>query len=261
MDVIHIAAGAIVGLIIGLTGVGGGSLMTPILVLGFGIAPAIAVGTDLLYAALTKCNGIYFHHLNKTIDWKIVLLLASGSVPSSIATIYLLENIKISGIDYERIMMLTLSIMLILTSFIIIIKNRLLSFIHQYHADSFIINLIRRFRSHLTVCSGLCLGFLVTMSSVGAGAIGSAILFLLYPRKKPIAIVGTDLAHAVPLTAIAGAGHVHLGSIDLNLLIELLLGGVPAIYLGSHIGKRLPDHVLRPLIAVILLFMGIELAL
>lgn len=260
LDLIHIAAGALVGLIIGLTGVGGGSLMTPILVLGFGITPAVAVGTDLLYAALTKCNGIYFHHRNHTIDWSIVGLLSLGSIPSSIITIYTLENFRSQGINYDSIMMLTLSFMLILTSIIIIIKNQLLSYVHKRHAESRIINLIRQFRPHITVFSGMALGSLVTLSSVGAGAIGSAILFLLYPRKKSIAIVGTDLAHAVPLTAIAGIGHLHFGSIDFVLLAGLLIGGIPAIYIGSHIGKRLPDNILRPLIALILLLMGIKLA-
>ena len=261
MEYIHIAAGGIVGLIIGLTGVGGGSLMTPILVLGFGITPSIAVGTDLLYAAITKCNGIYFHHRNHTIDWKIAALLGCGSIPSSIITVNFLGHIKAQGFNYDEVMMLTLSFMLILTSIIILVKNQLLSYINRRHSESRLIYFIRRFRPQITICSGIALGVLVTLSSVGAGAIGSAILFLLYPSKKSVSIVGTDLAHAVPLTAIAGAGHLHFGNVDFNLLTGLLIGGVPAIYIGSHIGKRLPDHILRPFIALILLLMGIKLAL
>ena len=261
MELIHIAAGGIVGFIIGLTGVGGGSLMTPVLVLGFGIPPAIAVGTDLLYAALTKCSGIFFHQKNNTIDWKIVFLLGGGSIPSSLLSLYLLQYLKARGIHYEELMMMTLSIMLILTSLIIMLKNHLLSYVHTRHPNSRVITSVRQFRPQITVLSGLALGFLVTLSSVGAGAIGSAILFLLYPRKKSIAIVGTDLAHAVPLTAIAGYGHLHFGSVDLNLLTGLLIGGIPAIYLGSLIGNRLPDRILRPLIAAFLLLMGIKLAL
>ncbi len=258
---LHIAAGALVGLIIGLTGVGGGSLMTPILVLGFGISPAIAVGTDLLYAALTKASGVYFHHKNRTVDWKVVFLLGSGSVPCSIITILLLEQLKQAGVNFDNIIMLTLSIMLILTSFIIIIKNRLLSFIHSNHGDSFFVNFVRTYKPFITVLTGCLLGCVVTLSSVGAGAIGSAFLFLLYPRKSSIAIVGTDIAHAVPLTAIAGLGHLHFGSVDFSLLIGLLLGGVPAIYLGSLIGNKLPDNILRPLIALLLFSMGIKLML
>lgn len=261
MEFIHVAAGALVGLIIGLTGVGGGSLMTPILVLGFGIPPTIAVGTDLLYAALTKCSGVYFHQKNHTVDWKIVFLLGSGSVPSSIITLSILENFKKSGFNYDDIILLTLGVMLILTSFIIYIKDELLDFIHTHHGDSFLVNFIRKYKPYITILCGCLLGCVVTISSVGAGAIGSAILFLLYPRKSSIGIVGTDLAHAVPLTAIAGLGHLHFGSVDFSLLFGLLAGGVPAIYLGSLIGKNLPDRVLRPLIALLLLAMGVKLIL
>ena len=261
MELFHIAAGALVGLIIGLTGVGGGSLMTPILVLGFSIPPTIAVGTDLLYAALTKCSGVFFHHKNKTVDWKIVLLLGSGSIPSSIITISILEHLKSTGFNYDDIIILTLATMLILTAFIVVIKNRLLSFINTNHPESLIVNFIKEYRPQITVLSGVLLGCVVTLSSVGAGAIGSAILFLLYPRKPTIAIVGTDIAHAVPLTAIAGLGHLHFGSIDFNLLLGLLIGGVPAIYVGSLIGKKLPDRILRPFIALLLLAMGIKLLL
>ncbi len=260
-ELIHIAAGSLVGFVIGLTGVGGGSLMTPILVLGFGIAPAIAVGTDLLYAALTKCSGVFFHHKNKTVDWRIVALLGSGSVPSSLITIVLLEQIKASGFNSDRLMMLTLSVMLMLTAIIILIKGRLVSYVSHHHGDSAFVCILKAYRSHITAFSGIALGILVTISSVGAGAIGSAILFLLYPNKKPVAIVGTDIAHAVPLTAIAGMGHLHFGSVDYNLLFGLLVGGIPAIYLGSLIGRYIPDHWLRTAIAFILFAMGLKLAL
>lgn len=261
LELFYIAAGGFVGFIIGLTGVGGGSLMTPILVLGFGITPSIAVGTDLLYAAITKANGVFFHHRNKTIDWKVVRLLASGSIPTSIITILCLEKIRDKGINYDHIMMTTLSFMLILTAIIIMIKNKLLAWAHSGNTKSSAIRIVHRFRPHITVCSGIILGLLVTISSVGAGAIGSAILFLLYPWKKPISIVGTDLAHAIPLTAIAGSGHIHFGTVDFYLLTGLLAGGIPAIYIGSYIGKKLPDYLLRPIIALLLLLMGIKLAL
>ncbi|BCG65231.1 MAG: hypothetical protein methR_P3056 [Methyloprofundus sp.] len=259
-ELIHIAAGSLVGFVIGLTGVGGGSLMTPILVLGFGISPAIAVGTDLLYAALTKCSGVFFHHRHKTVDWKIVGLLGMGSVPSSIITVLLLEQLKAAGLNSDRLMMLTLSVMLVLTSIIVLIKGRLLSYVSHRHGESAFVTFVKRFRPHITVLSGVALGILVTISSVGAGAIGSAILFLLYPHKKPIAIVGTDIAHAVPLTAIAGMGHLHFGAVDFDLLIGLLLGGIPAIYLGSLVGRHIPDNWLRVTIALLLFAMGVKLA-
>ncbi len=261
MELIHIAAGAVVGLIIGLTGVGGGSLMTPILVLGFGITPSIAVGTDLLYAAITKSSGVYFHHIHRTVDWKIVSLLACGSLPCSTVTILLLEHIRALGFNYDALMMQILSIMLVLTSLIIFGKTRLLAFIHDRHTGNPIIHLIRTHRALITVFSGCMLGILVTISSVGAGAIGAALLLMLYPKKKSIMIVGTDLAHAVPLTAIAGIGHLHFGTVDFSLLGGLLLGGIPSIYMGSFIGKKLPDHILRPVIATFLFIMGVKLAI
>ena len=261
MDFLHVVTGAVVGFVIGLTGVGGGSLMTPILVLGFGINPAIAVGTDLLYAAITKCGGVFFHNRNRTIDWKIVGLLASGSIPMSILTIFGLEWLTFMNLDYERIMMLTLSIMLICTSLVVIFKNRLLSYIHgTVEISTILTKRQQRIRTYLTILCGSLLGFVVTVSSVGAGAIGAAILFLLYPSKHTTSIVGTDIAHAVPLTAIAGIGHIQLGSVDFHLLGGLLVGGLPAIYLGSHIGKTVPDSLLRPVVASVLFVLGLRFA-
>ena len=188
-------------------------------------------------------------------------MLASGSVPSSLVTITILEDLKKSGFNYDDIILVTLGIMLVLTAFIILIKNRLISFIQTNHSENLIVKLIKNYRPLITVLCGCMLGCVVTISSVGAGAIGSALLFLLYPRKPSISIVGTDIAHAVPLTAIAGLGHMHFGSVDFNLLFGLLAGGVPAIYLGSFLGKKLPDTILRPLIAMLLLAMGIKLIL
>lgn len=233
--------------------------MTPILVLGFGITPVVAVGTDLLYAALTKCSGVYFHSKNQTVDWNIVFLLGSGSIPCAVITLVGLDYLKKSGVNYNEIIMVTLGIMLIVTAMIVLLKNKLLAFIHTHHPNNLAVNLVRRLRPQITVFSGCLLGCVVTLSSVGAGAIGSAILFLLYPRKPTLAIVGTDIAHAVPLTAIAGLGHFHFSSVDLTLLLGLLAGGIPAVYLGSVIGKKLPDDVLRPLITLVLLAMGIKL--
>lgn len=260
MDLFYILTGGIVGLIIGLTGVGGGSLMTPLLVLGFGINPAIAVGTDLLYAAITKAGGVFFHQRQGTVDWKIAGLLASGSIPSSLITIAILGYLHKSGVNFENVMMATLSAMLILTAVVVFLRNRLLSYLHTTLSEkkSFLSFLVG-YRSVFTFLSGVLLGIVVSLSSVGAGAIGSAILFLLYPRKPAISIVGTDLAHAVPLTAIAGLGHLQLGTVDLILLTGLLLGGLPSIYLGSLIGKNMPDKILRPMIGSILLLLGITL--
>ncbi|HEB78260.1 MAG TPA: sulfite exporter TauE/SafE family protein [Methylothermaceae bacterium] len=262
MDVWYIVTGAVVGFIIGLTGVGGGSLMTPILILGFKINPAIAVGTDLLYAALTKANGVFFHHRQRTIDWWIVLRLAIGSIPASLLTVLLIHKLRTLGYDYEHLMTRTLGMMLVLTAMVVFARQSILALLHHglQRRDS-IVSRLRRVRGGITVLSGLILGILVTLSSVGAGAIGTAILFLLYPYKRTVAIVGTDLAHAVPLTAIAGLGHWQLGSVDPLLLLGLLSGGLPSIYLGSLIGKFIPDRMLRPLVAIILLILGLRFSL
>lgn len=251
-------AGFVVGFIVGLTGVGGGSLMTPILVIMFGIKPAIAVGTDLLYAAVTKSGGVFVHHGRGNVDWRIVGLLACGSIPATCASLYLLHYLEQAGIDYDRLITVMLSIALILTSAVLLFKNPLQRLSRNEQFDT-VRALHRRARTPLTVAAGALLGFLVTLSSVGAGALGTAFLYFLYPGLRPITIIGTDLAHAVPITAIAGLGHVELGTVNFMLLLSLLAGSLPGIYLGSHTGTRLPDGVVRPILAVMLFSVGVRM--
>lgn len=260
MDIAFTLIGFIVGFVVGLTGVGGGSLMTPILVLGFSIPPAIAVGTDLLYAALTKSSGIFFHHARKTIDWNIVKLLGMGSIPSACLSIFILKYMLVSGIDYEQVITNILSFALILTSLVLLFKGQIQN-LSQNESLSSIKTLHRQLRKPLTIFSGALIGFLVTLSSVGAGALGAAILFFLYPRMRAISIVGTDLAHAVPITAIAGLGHAHLGTVDYMLLVSLLIGSIPGIYIGSNLGSYLPEKIMRPILASMLLMIGIRFAI
>ncbi|MEX2516594.1 MAG: sulfite exporter TauE/SafE family protein [Gammaproteobacteria bacterium] len=259
MDFGYTIAGLVVGFIVGMTGVGGGSLMTPILVLGFGVQPAIAVGTDLLYAAITKSGGIFVHNRKGTIDWRIVGLLAAGSMPASIFAIFLLKQLEQSGVNYDGLITGSLSVALILTSMVLLFKNQLLSIGRNERLAS-LRALHQKLQTPATIVAGIVLGVLVTLSSVGAGALGAAILFLLYPRMTAIRIVGTDIAHAVPLTLIAGLGHAHLGTIDYMMLAALLLGSLPGIYLGSHLATRLPDHVIRPALAGMLLLIGVRMA-
>ncbi len=260
MDIAYSIAGFVVGFIIGLTGVGGGSLMTPILVLIFGIAPVVAVGTDLLYAAVTKCGGIFVHHKRGTVEWKIVGLLSLGSLPAAILSIFVLKYLGETGINYEHLITTTLSIALILTSLGLLFKGRLQS-LSQNERFASVRVLHRRLRKPMTITAGALIGILVTFSSVGAGALGAAILFFLYPRIRAISIVGTDLAHAIPITAIAGLGHLHLGTVNIALLISLLIGSLPGIYFGSHLGTRLPEKIMRPALASMLLVIGIRLAI
>jgi hypothetical protein len=259
MDFAYTFAGFVVGFIVGMTGVGGGSLMTPILVLGFGIKPSVAVGTDLLYAAITKSGGIFVHQKHRTIEWKIVWLLAAGSVPASLFAVWLLKYLDTTGFDYERLITSSLSIALILTSGVLLFKSRLQQIAESEPFEAVRV-LHRRFRTPMTLVAGVMLGILVTLSSVGAGALGAAILFFLYPRMRAIHIVGTDLAHAVPLTLVAGLGHWHLGTVDFLMLGSLLLGSLPGIYLGSHLGTQLPERIVRPALASMLLLIGVRLA-
>ena len=250
MDIYYIFAGASVGFVIGITGVGGGSLMTPLLVLGFQVQPAIAVGTDLLYAAITKAGGVYSHHKFKNIDWTIAKNLCLGSIPASIVSVFVIQALNISDDVFAQIISLVLGIMLVCTSIVIIFKQRLIK-----------LKSTKKPKPRNIIILGACLGVLVTISSVGAGAIGSAILLILYPKMLSNKVVGTDIAHAVPLTAIAGLGHLHLGNIDFNLLTSLIIGSLPAVYLGSKVGKVIPDKMLKNIIATILMLMGLRFAI
>lgn len=260
MDFSFAIAGFVVGFIVGMTGVGGGSLMTPILVLGFGIKPAIAVGTDLFYAAITKSTGVFVHHKKGNIQWKIVLLLSMGSIPASLASIIFIKKLDSAGVDYDGLIMTTLSVALILTALFLIARDKL----QKISTDEKLVAirlLHRQYRKPITIIAGALIGILVTISSVGAGVIGAAVLFFLYPRYKAIQIVATDIAHAIPVTYIAGFGHAHIGTVDYNLLLNLLIGSIPGIYLGSHFGTFLPEKFMRPILACILLLIGIKLIL
>ena len=260
MDLTLSLIGFIVGFIVGLTGVGGGSLMTPILVLGFNIQPAVAVGTDLLYAAITKAGGIFAHQKNGNIQWNILKLLFMGSIPSTIITILIIKQLDNSGVNYENLIMSTLSIALILTGLFLLSKDQLKK-ISKDENSAYIKALHRKYRKPITIFAGILIGVLVTISSVGAGVIGAAFLFFLYPRHKAIKIVATDIAHAVPVTAIAGLGYAHIGVVDYQLLLNLLIGSLPGIYFGSKFGSLLPDKFMRPILATMLVGIGIRLAM
>ena len=247
-------AGLVVGIAVGATGVGGGSLMTPILILFYGINPAIAVGTDLLYASISKAFGVALHGRNGSVDWKIVRDLSIGSVPAAVLTVVAIHLLG-PGAQLDRIIKLTLSIAVVLTASGTLLRGPLTRFA-QARGLSAWREFIARHQKVLTVISGAAIGSLVAISSVGAGVIGMMILLLLYPTHAPIKLVGSDLAHAVIITGIAGLGHAGLGTVNYELLGSLLIGALPGIYLGTRIGFRLPDQALRPVIAGLLLFIG-----
>ena len=248
-------AGFMVGFLVGLTGVGGGSLMTPILIVLFGVHPATAVGTDLLYAAATKTAGSLVHGYNRTVDWRVVRRLAAGSVPMTVVATWALSFIDINGAAARLLISGVLTVALFVTALALIFRERIVG---RYAARIGALSPERI--AALTVGVGAALGVLVSVSSVGAGAIGVTALILLYPRLPTARIVGSDIAHAVPLTLAAGIGHWWLGSINLALLIPLLLGSVPGIVLGSHIVTRVPEKALRLILAATLMLVATKLS-
>jgi uncharacterized protein len=250
-----ILAGFVVGFLVGLTGVGGGSLMTPILLIFFNVKAAVAVGTDLLYASITKSVGIFAHGKLGNIEWSIVKLLSIGSIPASIATIFFLKTIDIDSSTAISAIKFWLGVALIITSAAVLFRNKLKNLSSKGHWIS------PRYIPIATVVLGLVLGGLVTLTSVGAGALGVTALIMLYPKQKITTIVGSDIAHAVPLTLIAGLGHASLGTIDYPLLGMLLIGSIPGIYLGSHMSSKVAEHWVRIALAAILIFVGIKLVL
>lgn len=259
MDWLYTFSGFLVGFIVGVTGVGGGSLMTPLLVLVFGVAPATAVGTDLLYAALTKMGGSWAHGRRGTVDWKVVRLLATGSVPAALLSVALLHQLALDEKHLKTLITGVLSVALVLTALALLLKPYLQKLGRR--GDGAVYELHARHLPGATILTGVVLGTLVTLSSVGAGALGVVVLLFLYPRLPMAKIVGTDIAHAVPLTLVAGLGHAALGTVNYGLLGSLLLGSLPGIYLGSHLGVKIPERVLRPILASMLMLIGGRLLL
>ncbi|NOX77030.1 MAG: sulfite exporter TauE/SafE family protein [Gammaproteobacteria bacterium] len=259
MDIFFILSGFGVGLMVGLTGVGGGALMTPLLIFGFGIAPAIAVGTDLIFAAITKANGVWVHARQHTVDWRIVRRLASGSLPAAFVTLMVLRQVDTHTEQAQEFITTTLGVALILTAAALL--WRLWGAAKKPPQEPMPAERKRmdKRQALATVATGIVLGVLVTLTSVGAGALGAAVLLWLYPRLSATRIVGTDLAHAVPLTALAGLGHWQLGTVDLTLLGALLIGSLPGIYLGSRLSSVFPELWLRPVLAILLLVVGVRL--
>ncbi|HXD02304.1 MAG TPA: sulfite exporter TauE/SafE family protein [Novosphingobium sp.] len=252
-DWLHGVAGLFVGTLVGITGVGGGSLMTPILVLLFGVSPQTAVGTDLLFAALTKTAGTATHGWRATIEWRVVRRLASGSVPAAILTLIVLSQVGKFGKNTSDVIVTVLGWMLIFTSIATLLQKRLAVFAKRQE------RLDEDESLWPTVVLGAVIGVAVTVSSVGAGAIGVTALLMLYPALRVSRIVGSDIAHAVPLTLVAGFGHWLIGGVDFMLLGNLLIGSIPGVVLGSMLSSRAPDKLLRPALAAVLLFSGFKL--
>lgn len=228
--------------------------MTPLLVLLFGFHPATAVGTDLLYASVTKTVGTAVHGKRETVDWRIVANLAKGSVPAAIVTLSAMGYFGISGAQSALVLNLLLGGALLLTSIAVFFRPWILRWA-GHHIDAMEAHRVTRW----TVLLGVTLGVLVSITSVGAGALGTTALLILYPRLPVARIAGTDIAHAVPLTLIAGIGHWLMGSVDITLMLSLLAGSIPGVIVGSLIASRSSDSVLRPILAITLLVSAVKL--
>lgn len=249
------AAGFAVGAIVGLTGVGGGSLMTPLLVLVFGVAPVTAVGTDLLYAGLTKAGGAVSHGLKGHVDWRVTSWLASGSVPGAALAIAALAMLPPASASTRLVVSTALGIMLVLTALALAFRSQLLAWASSRGDKGWIAS----HRKLATIATGAFIGIAVTFSSVGAGAVGVTALVLLFPALATVRIVGTDIAHAIPITLLAGLGHAWLGNVNWWLLASLLIGSLPGILVGSHLAARISERVLRHSLVAVLLLAGTKL--
>lgn len=245
---LYVASGFVVGTLVGMTGVGGGSLMTPLLILLFGIHPLTAVGTDLLYASATKTCGTFVHGFNKTIDWRVVRRLATGSIPLTALTIFALSKLDMNNPAAQKAITSGLGVALLLTALSLFFRKTVME-IYASRVGEMPPATVR----NLTILMGAILGVLVSISSVGAGAIGVTALILLYPKMPIARLVGSDIAHAVPLTLIAGLGHWWLGSINFPLLGSLLVGSIPGIIVGSMLVTKVPEPSLRIVLACVLL--------
>jgi uncharacterized membrane protein YfcA len=251
----YVFSGALVGLLVGLTGVGGGSLMTPILTLIFGVAPTTAVGTDLAFAAITKGFGTAAHRVHGNVKWNIVGLLCTGSLTTATASILILKQLGPISKDWVHFITFSIGVSVLLTALSLTVRTRILEWVKKNpkkmpHGLGLKIT---------TVLIGGVIGILVTISSIGAGAIGATLILMLYPHLKTSEVAGTDIAYAVPLTALAGVGHWWLGNVDFTLLFGLLVGSVPAIWLGARLSSTLPEKFTRTALAITLLLVGIKL--
>ena len=281
-DFYFVFAGFFVGCVVGLTGVGGGSLMTPLLIFFLGVKPHMAVGTDLLFAAITKSGGTFSLWRQNLIPWRVVMHLSMGSIPGCLGTIYALNQVDLESQEIQSIITHTLGVALMLTAVSLlykVLKSKKTStpdaeIPEKSHALEFSISAQVALSAQSlpdevessqskhpfwTVLLGFVIGSMVTLTSVGAGAIGVSVLMILYPRLPLPRIVAADIAYAVPLTLVAGLGHASLGTVDWPLLLKLILGSLPGIWVGAHLLTRTPERIIRLALSVLLAWASVKL--
>ncbi|WP_312329210.1 sulfite exporter TauE/SafE family protein [Acinetobacter sp.] len=261
-----ILAGVLVGFCVGVTGVGGGSLMTPILISLFRIEPHIAIGTDLLYAAISKFCGSFVHAKKMNIVWPIVIWLAVGSIPASFATHWVLDNYLSQSTHYKAVLTMVLGFMLTITGLSILFRTQIENLFNKYRKqelpdmtqDLEKVKLQAKDKRVAIIIMGIILGIFVTLSSVGAGAFGIMALVVMFPNLPMIRIIGSDVVHAVLLTLVAGLGHMSSGNVDFMLLMWLLVGSIPAIIVGTLLSSRMPEKLIRKILGITLFALGMN---
>lgn len=257
-EISFIAAGALVGFIVGLTGVGGGSLMTPLLTM-MGVPLHTAIGTDLLYASISKTGGAIVHHRHRNINWRITLTLAAGSIPSAALTVYALANWFPDANSYKHILTTALGFMLLVSALSILLRPAIQRRLAKRETSSWGVRAwVDNHTRVLTIVMGVFLGALVTLSSVGAGVFGVMVLVTLFPALNMIKVIGTDVTHAVLLTLVAGLGHMSMGHVDWPMLGWLLIGSLPMIVIGTTLSSRLREDIIRPILGTTLLLLSVR---
>jgi uncharacterized membrane protein YfcA len=251
------AAGAATGMLVGLTGVGGGAVMTPLLLLVFGVAPTAAIGTDLWFAAITKIAATRIHHGHGLIDWQVVRRLWLGSLPASALTLAAMTVMPI-GAGTASFLKTMIAGAVVLTALAMLFHKQLHGLGRKFRLES--VDKFKSLQAPLTITAGAALGILVTLTSIGAGALGVVFLAYLYPlRLTASRLIATDIVHAIPLAMFAGMGHLLIGHVDFTLLGNLLLGSIPGVIAGALLSAYLPQLVLRRVLSAILLFTGFKL--
>jgi uncharacterized membrane protein YfcA len=255
MDVAYVVAGALTGFVVGLTGVGGGALMTPILVLFFGIAPTTAIATDLWFAAITKLVGAQVHSNAGQVDWQVVKRLWAGSLPMALLVVVLVSlGHQVAKMDW---LTKVIGIVVLIAACGLLLAPTLLQLSRGRRLNN--PEKFKYFQPSLTVLSGAVLGLFVALTSVGAGALGSVILLYLYPlRMTPHRLVATDIVHAIPLAVVAGLGYLFVGMVDGHMLVNLLAGSVPAVVIGGVLAQSVSDRRIQIALAIMLVVAGVK---
>lgn len=245
--------GFFVSVLVGLTGVGGAALLTPLLVL-IGINPTIAVGSDLVYNSVTKLFGTIQHARQKTINWALVKYLAFGSIPGAAIAVLFLELYRPLYTNQEKVIRTVLGIVLIIVAIATIFHTLL---INQNTASRLQSKGISEKRSMMIIV-GVVLGFIVGLTSIGSGSLFALAMLLLF-RLKASELVGTDIAHAFILVTVSGALHTSFGNVDFMLVLNMILGSIPGVIIGSKLSSKVPTKILRVIISIIILISGYKL--